>query len=115
MAGFRSMMATQPNARLHFWATVLVLGFGELAKLSRVEWCLIVLAIAMVWTAEALNTALEVLADEITLERRPRIKIAKDVAAFAVLVAAIAAATIGSLVFVPHFAAWLAHPSPLSP
>ena len=52
--------------------------------------------------AEALNTAVEFLADEVTLERRERIGQAKDVAAFGVLVAAVGAAAVGVLVFAPR-------------
>jgi diacylglycerol kinase len=57
---------------------------------------------ALVWVAEAFNTALEFLADEISLEHRDRIGRAKDLGSAAVLVAALAAAVIGALVFVPH-------------
>ena len=59
----------------------------------------------MVWAMEAMNTALELLADEISLEQRPRIGRAKDVAAFGVLAAAIVAVLIGLFVFLPHL--WL--------
>lgn len=58
--------------------------------------------LCLVWMAEALNTAIEFLADEVSQEWRARIGQAKDVAAFGVLVSALAAATIGLLVFVPH-------------
>lgn len=60
------------------------------------------LAIALVWTAEAFNTALELLADEISEEHLERLGRAKDVAAGGVLVAAIIAAIIGSIAFLPH-------------
>jgi diacylglycerol kinase len=56
-----------------------------------------------VWAAEALNTAVEFLADEVSLEHRERIGKAKDVAAFGVLATALAALAVGSLVFLPHF------------
>lgn len=70
--------------------------------LSRTEWAPLTVAIALVWIAEALNTAIEFLADEISTEHRERIGKAKDVAAFGVLVAAMAAAVIGCLVFLPY-------------
>ncbi len=63
------------------------------------------LAIALVWITEALNTAIEQLGDAITVEREPRIGFAKDIAAGAVLVSAIAAAAIGALTLAPYFIA----------
>ena len=63
------------------------------------------LAIALVWVAEAFNTAIEQLGDAITIEREPRIGFAKDIAAGAVLVTAIAAAAIGALTLAPYFIA----------
>ena len=60
------------------------------------------LAIALVWVAEAFNTAIEQLGDAVTTEREPRIGFAKDIAAGAVLVCAIAAAVIGVLTLWPY-------------
>ena len=59
-------------------------------------------AATYLWAAEALNTAIELLGDEITLEKRPRIGQAKDVAAFAVLVTAVIAVVLAALVFWPR-------------
>jgi len=101
-AGFKTLVSTQPNARIHLVATLVVAIFGIALGISRVEWALVLLAIAMVWMAEALNTSIEFLADEVSLERRPRIKVAKDVAAFGVLACALASATIGLIVFLTH-------------
>jgi len=101
-AGFKTLVTTQPNARIHLVATVLVTFFGALCRLCSLEWAMIALAVGIVWAAEALNTAVEFLADEVNLERRPRIKAAKDVAAFGVLAASTAAAGIGVWVFLPH-------------
>jgi diacylglycerol kinase len=76
---------------------------GALAvRVSRLEWALLILAIGLVWAMEALNTAIELLADEISLEHRLLLGQAKDVAAFGVLAAAIAAVLIGLFVFIPH-------------
>ena len=60
------------------------------------------MAIAIVWLAEALNTAIERLSDAVTLEPNDNIRFAKDVAAGAVLVAAVTSALIGLTIFVPH-------------
>ena len=100
--GAATLLRTQPNARIHAVATLLVVAGGLFLGLSAPEWSMLTVAITMVWTAEALNTAVEFLADEVTLEQRPRIAQAKDVAAFAVLVSSIAAVVIGLTVFVPR-------------
>ena len=83
-------------------ATVGAVAAGLFFQLSRAEWCWIVLAIAIVWTAEALNTAFEFLADAASPSFHPIIRDAKDVAAGAVLVTAVAAVIIGVIVFLPH-------------
>lgn len=95
-------LRSQPNAWIHAAATVAVAIAGYLLGISRTEWCLIVLACAAVWTAEALNTAFEFLADATIKEFHPMIGQAKDVAAGAVLVTALAALLVGGLVFVPY-------------
>ena len=69
---------------------------------SRLEWCWLVAAIAWVWTAEALNTALESLADAVHPDRHPLVGRAKDAAAGAVLAASLGAAAIGLLVLGPY-------------
>lgn len=99
------MVQTQHNAWIHAVATIAVTIAGSIVGLSLSEWCWIVLAIASVWTAEGLNTAFEFLADATTKEFHPEIEKAKDVAAGAVLITAIAAAIIGSIVFGPHLLA----------
>jgi diacylglycerol kinase (ATP) len=98
LRGIRIMVASQHNAWLHAVATV---GAGALVGLSAFEWCWIVLAIVSVWTAEALNTAFEFLTDVASPTFHPVAGKAKDVAAGAVLLAAVGAVVIGSLVFWP--------------
>lgn len=101
-AGLLRMIRCQHNAWIHAVATVGVVAFSFMFKLSRTEWCWIVLAIAIVWTAEALNTAFEFLADAAAPNFHPAMRDAKDVAAGAVLVTAIAALIIAIIVFWPH-------------
>jgi diacylglycerol kinase (ATP) len=71
-------------------------------RLSSDEWRWVILAIALVWLAEALNTAIERLADAVSLEPNENIGYAKDVAAGAVLAAAIFSVVIGLTIFVPR-------------
>jgi len=102
LQGVAVLVRTQPNALIHLLATILVFVAGCYVGLSRAEWLWIVVAIVLVWSAEAFNTALEQLADALHPERHPGIGRAKDVAAAAVLIAALGAAAIGVLVFMPH-------------
>ncbi len=101
-AGGRSMLAGQHNAWIHAAATVAVIALALAFGVSRIEWGLLLFAIGLVWSMEAMNTALEHLADELSLQFRPGIGKAKDVAAFAVLIAALTAVAIGCLVFFPY-------------
>ncbi|MGP1679831.1 MAG: diacylglycerol kinase family protein [Burkholderiales bacterium] len=100
--GLKLLLQTQPNARIHAVATVLVVAAGALLRIAPAEWALIVLAIACVWVAEALNTSIEFLVDLVSPDPHPLAGKAKDVAAGAVLVAAIGSAIIGGFVFGPH-------------
>ncbi len=99
--GIRDLVRSQPNARLHLVSTVLVISLGLWKEVTPTEWCLLTLALGQVWAAEALNTAVEYLADAVTLEQNPLIGRAKDVAAGAVLIAATSSAVIGVIVFLP--------------
>jgi diacylglycerol kinase (ATP) len=107
IVGILRMLRCQHNAWIHLIVTLGVVAAGFVFQLSRGEWCWIVLAIATVWTAEALNTAFEFLADAASPSFHPIVRDAKDVAAGAVLITAIAAAIIGAITFWPHVAALL--------
>ena len=96
------MILTQPHPQLHALATIAVLTVGIALHLRRWEWVAILLCIGMVWVAEALNSALEFLADEVSLERRDRIRNAKDVAAGGVLIAAIVSVIVATMIFWNH-------------
>jgi diacylglycerol kinase (ATP) len=100
--GVGAVLASQHNAWIHLLATVGVCGAGFAFGISRLEWCAIVVAIVLVWMAEALNTALELFCDVASPEFHPLVQKGKDVAAGAVLLSAIGAAMIGLLVFVPY-------------
>lgn len=107
LRGLRTMVASQHNAWIHAAATVVVVAAGLLVGLSASEWPWVVLALGAVWTAEALNTAFEFLTDVASPEFHPLAEKAKDVAAGAVLISALGAAIIGSLVFWPRIVALL--------
>jgi diacylglycerol kinase (ATP) len=93
------MLQTETNARLHALATVIVVGAGLCFGIERSEWLAVTLAIAAVWSAEALNTAFESLCDVAAKDYDPRVERAKDVSAGAVLASSIGALVVGVLVF----------------
>ncbi|MDD2633836.1 MAG: diacylglycerol kinase family protein, partial [Bacteroidales bacterium] len=66
------------------------------------EWILLLIVVGMVWAAEAINTALELLIDLVSPQKHPLAGRAKDVAAAAVLITAIIAALVGVILFAPH-------------
>lgn len=92
----------EPNARVHLLAACLTVALGAFVRLSGGEWALVSLAIALVFTAEALNTALESLADAAVPERHPLVGAAKDLGAAAVLLSALGAVAVAACVFGPH-------------
>jgi diacylglycerol kinase (ATP) len=100
--GILRMIHCQHNAWIHAAATLIVLAAGFFLHLSRADWCWIILAISIVWTAEALNTAFEFLADAASPDFHPLVRDAKDVAAGAVLITALAAASIGIIILSPY-------------
>lgn len=100
--GIVSMIRSEPNARIHLFMTLLVLGAGVYFRIERSEWLAVALAIGGVFAAESLNTAFEALCDVASPRRNPQVERAKDVAAGAVLIAATAATSVGLLVFGPR-------------
>jgi len=101
--GFAFALRTQGNIRVHIFATIVVVTLGFALGITRLEWAALTFAISIVWVAELFNTALEFLCDIVAPEKSDLVKNAKDIAAAAVLLAALGAATIGALVFWPHF------------
>jgi diacylglycerol kinase len=99
--GVITVVRTQPNARIHLAATLIVAALGIILRIGPGEWLAVALACGIVWAAECLNTAVELLADHVAPERHPAVGAAKDAAAAGVLVAAAAAAATGLVVFLP--------------
>jgi len=98
-SGFFYVLKTQKNAWLHLAATVVVVLFALWLQIERLEWLAILLVIGLVWMAEFMNTALEVIVDLASPEKHPLAKVGKDVGAASVLIAAILAVIIGFTVF----------------
>lgn len=99
--GFISSFKTERNMKIHVLAMALVVILGIYLKLSPIEWCIIVISIALVISAELFNTAIETLVDMVSPERNPNAKLVKDISAAAVLALAIGAAVTGTIIFIP--------------
>ena len=100
-AGIRNLWQKEKNTRVYLFFTVPVIIAGFIFHVSITEWCVLLLIIAAVWCAEALNAAVERNVDLVTLDKKPLAKEAKDLAAGAVLILAAASVIIGLLIFLP--------------
>jgi len=99
--GWWYVIRTQRNAWIHaVISTVVILGALWL-HLELLEWAILLLTIALVWTAEFINTALEAVVDLASPEQHPLAKVGKDVGAAAVLIAALTSILVGLLVLGP--------------
>jgi diacylglycerol kinase (ATP) len=100
--GISAFFRTQHNALVHACATVVVIPFAAYYNISAAKWMALLIAIALVWMAELLNTAIEKVCDLVSPQKSAEVKFIKDVAAAAVLVASILAFLIGLLIFIPQ-------------
>lgn len=100
-AGIADLIRNTPNAKIHLAAALLSIFLAYYFSVSKMEWCMIIFCIALVFAAEALNTALEYLTDLVTSDYHELAKKAKDVAAGAVLIAATGSVCIGLIIFLP--------------
>jgi diacylglycerol kinase (ATP) len=100
--GLFFLIQSQANARIHLAATIAVMILSYFLHITNSEWCLIILAMTLVWITEALNTAIECLTDLVSPEYHLLAGRTKDVAAAAVLLAALGAIAVGGIVFIPY-------------
>ena len=105
-SGIRTLLHDEHNSRIHAFAMVCVVVFGFLLGISPIEWCVVALWCGGVLMAEAMNSAIEAIADLVSPKYHPLIKKAKDVGAAGVLMMAIAAATAGLIIFLPKLVYW---------
>lgn len=106
--GIREGVLGERAFAVHLPVAIAVIVAGVFFNVSRMEWLVLVLCIALVITAELLNSALERMAKAVTQERNVHVGAALDIAAGAVLFAACGAVVCGLIVFVPHLIDWLA-------
>jgi diacylglycerol kinase len=101
LTGISDLIRSEPNTTIHLSATICAIIAGILFRISKPEWCIILIVIALVWVAEAFNTAIEKLTDHLFPEYHETARFVKDVASGAVLVCAIAALVCGLIIFLP--------------
>ncbi len=101
-AGLGFMLRTQHNAWLHAVATLTVIALGLGLHVTIADWRWLVVTIAMVWVAETFNTAVEYVCDVVSPGHSDAVKHAKDIAAGAVLLCALAAVLIGVVTLGPY-------------
>ncbi|MBI5219370.1 MAG: diacylglycerol kinase family protein [Bacteroidia bacterium] len=99
--GFGILFKNEHNSRIHVSVALMVVVLGFLMEVSPVEWCLLIFAIGMVFITELINSAIENQIDMVVKDFNQKAGNAKDMAAAAVLMAAIASAVIGLIIFVP--------------
>lgn len=100
-SGIWSAVKSERNIRIHLMAAVIVLIMGFFLELTAGEWVVICLTIAGMLSLELMNTAVERTVDLVTAKYHPLAKQAKDIAAAAVFIYAIAAIVIGLIIFLP--------------
>lgn len=105
--GIWELIKSEPNARIHFVATIFALFLGYWLEISKAEWCIVSIAIALVWAAEAFNTVIEKLVDHLFNDYHETARIAKDISAGAVLICAIAALICGLIIYLPKLYAFI--------
>ena len=106
--GIGHVLQTQRNARVHVVVACLVIAAGIYFQIRAVEWAVVALTIGFVFSTEMINTVAELAVDQLTQRYHPMAKVAKDVGAGAVLVAALAAIGVGLAIFGPRVWALLA-------
>jgi len=99
--GWWYVLRTQRNAWIHALFSIGITVMGLWLRISAVEWAILILTYMAVWMAEFMNTALEAIVDMTMPQPHPLAKVAKDVAAAAVLIGAIGAVIIGLLILGP--------------
>lgn len=99
--GLKLFFILDHNGRVHLFAAIVAIALSFYLKLSALEWIAILGVISAVIVAEILNSAIEKLADVVSPDFHPKIKIVKDLAAAAVLVAAFLALAVGAIIFIP--------------
>lgn len=97
--GFVTAMREERNIRIHLGAALIVAAMGFWFEISGTDWCILLIMIGTVISAELFNTSIEILADVVTKDRHPDIGKVKDIASAAVLILCVISVIVGVIVF----------------
>lgn len=109
LRGIGSAIRSQRHLQIQIVIAILVIALGFALRLSPIEWAIVLIMVTFVLTLELINTVVEGLVDLISPGFHPLAKVTKDMAAGAVLVAAIGALAVGAMLFVPKLWGLLDH------
>jgi diacylglycerol kinase (ATP) len=101
LTGIKELIQSEQNARIHLFISFCVIIAGFLFRISALEWCVVSLCIGLVFAAEAFNTVFEKLVDHLFPQKHETARLAKDIAAGAVLFCALMAVVCGVIIFLP--------------
>lgn len=104
--GIKQAVKTERNVKIHITIMILVIIAGIVLKINTQEWIICIILFGLVISLELVNSAIEATVDIAMPEINEKAKVAKDVAAGAVLVSAIASAIIGLIIFIPEVIAF---------
>ncbi|MBI2601048.1 diacylglycerol kinase family protein [Candidatus Daviesbacteria bacterium] len=100
--GIWAALKEEPNLKTHCLIALLVIILATLLKVSLTDWVLLIILIGLVIALELTNTAIETVVDSLTSQEHPGAKLAKDIAAGAVLIVSLTAAIAGTIIFLPY-------------
>ncbi|MBN2598482.1 MAG: diacylglycerol kinase family protein [Marinifilaceae bacterium] len=100
-SGLRILLKEEHNSRIHIFLGLTVIILSIVLNINPIEWGFIIFSIALVITVETINSAIENMADFLTLENNYHIKKIKDLSAGAVLLSSLSSVIIGLLIFIP--------------
>jgi diacylglycerol kinase (ATP) len=101
LTGMQDLIKSEQNARIHLFISICVILAGFLFRISATEWCIVALCIGLVFAAESFNTVIEKLVDHLFPHKHETARLAKDIAAGAVLFCALMAVVCGLIIFLP--------------
>ena len=101
-SGIFAALREEPNLKFHFFVGLIVIFIAMFLNISKADWMIIIFLIGFVISVELTNTAIEAVVDAFTDKEHPGAKLSKDISAGAVLIAAITAAILGIMIFLPY-------------
>ncbi|HET9571131.1 MAG TPA: diacylglycerol kinase family protein [Bacteroidales bacterium] len=101
LTGMKELIKHEQNAQVHLFISIGVILAGFLLHISAAEWCIIALCIGLVFAAESFNTVIEKLVDHLFPHKHETARLAKDIAAGAVLFCALMSAVCGVIILLP--------------